>query len=123
VPGHAGPPWQTRTGAALDTPALKRVGRQPKAKSPGASEDALVALVDAGKGKLTEEERVETLKAFASLVDGIDAHRAALRSGHAFDALVSAYTAWLAPDGLELPPPGFNIAAGWIWFPRVSTAG
>ncbi|MHB8660017.1 MAG: hypothetical protein ACYC91_19170, partial [Solirubrobacteraceae bacterium] len=34
--------------------------------------------------------------------------------------LVAAYTGWLAPDGLEQPPTGFNVAAGWIWYPALS---
>jgi hypothetical protein len=37
---------------------------------------------------------------------------------HVFDAVVAAYTGWLFPDGLEPPPDGFNVAAGWIWFPK-----
>ncbi|MFN8113179.1 MAG: DUF429 domain-containing protein [Solirubrobacterales bacterium] len=39
-------------------------------------------------------------------------------SDDAFDAFLSAYTAWLYPGGLEHPPADFNVASGWIWFPR-----
>lgn len=38
--------------------------------------------------------------------------------GHALDAVVAAYTGWLGVDRLEQPPDGFNLASGWIWFPR-----
>lgn len=39
-------------------------------------------------------------------------------------ALIAAYTAWLAPDGLEQPPEGFNLASGWIcWFPGSTSNG
>ena len=38
--------------------------------------------------------------------------------GHAFDALIAAYTGWLAPGGLDSPTASFNAASGWIWVPR-----
>jgi predicted nuclease with RNAse H fold len=38
--------------------------------------------------------------------------------GHALDAVIAAYTGWLGIDRLEPPPEGFNLASGWIWFPR-----
>ena len=48
-------------------------------------------------------------------------HRSIMESNpDALDAALAAYTGWLAPDGLEQPPDGFNVATGWIWFP---TAG
>jgi hypothetical protein len=68
----------------------------------------------AGKGKFTADERSTALHAFADLID-FDPEDPRLISEHAFDA---AYTGWLAPDNLEQPPKDFNIAAGWIWFPR-----
>ncbi len=74
----------------------------------------------AGKGKLTADERSSALRAFAELIDDLDPESPGLVSEHAFDALVSAYTGWLAPGGLEQPPVGFNVAAGWIWFPRLA---
>jgi Protein of unknown function (DUF429) len=55
---------------------------------------------------------------FADLVDSLEAHADDLLVPHTLDALVAAYTGWLAPDGLEPPPDGFNLAAGWIWLPR-----
>jgi len=72
----------------------------------------------AAKGKLTAGERSTALLAFAERIDGLDPAQPRLISEHAFDAPVAAYTGWLAPDGLEQPPEGFNVAAGWIWFPR-----
>jgi hypothetical protein len=39
-------------------------------------------------------------------------------AGHALDAVIAAYTGWLGPDRLEQPPESFNLASGWIWFPR-----
>jgi hypothetical protein len=39
-------------------------------------------------------------------------------SGHTLDAVIAAYTGWLHPDRLEAPPEDFNVAAGWIWFPK-----
>ena len=65
-----------------------------------------------GHAKLPETERTHALHGFANLIDGVDPDDERLSSEHAFDALVSAYTGWLAPDGLEAPPPGPNTAAG-----------
>jgi hypothetical protein len=48
----------------------------------------------------------------------LDLRPALFADGHVLNALIAAYTAWLAPDELELPPTGFNVASGWIWFPR-----
>lgn len=62
--------------------------------------------------------RLRVLKGFGELVGGLKDHATALAVTHTLDALVAAYTAWLAPDGLEPPPGEFNLAAGWIWFPR-----
>jgi predicted nuclease with RNAse H fold len=58
------------------------------------------------------------LNRLADELDGIEDHADALRDGHARDALIAALTGWLGPDGLEQPPPAFNQASGWIWFPR-----
>ena len=57
------------------------------------------------------------LTGLSDRVEGLDERRHHLVSGHAVDALIAAYTGWLAPDGLEQPPPGYNVAAGWIWLP------
>lgn len=64
--------------------------------------------------------RKRVLEGFAALVGGLDEHAVALAVTHTLDALVAAYTGWLAPEGLEEPPEGFNIAAGWIWFPAAA---
>jgi predicted nuclease with RNAse H fold len=66
--------------------------------------------------------RQRVVDGFNDLVVGISPHSAELKVSHTLDALVAAYTGWLSPGGLEQPPPDFNIAAGWIWFPRL-TAG
>ena len=76
-------------------------------------------FVGAGKGKLTADERQSALRALAERIDHLDPANSGLVSEQAFDALVSAYTGWLEPDGLEHPPADFNLAAGWIWFPRL----
>ncbi len=70
------------------------------------------------KGESPEGFRGRVLEALGERVDGLANEPALLLDGHVFDALVAAYTAWLAPDGLEQPPEGFNVASGWIWFPR-----
>lgn len=50
---------------------------------------------------------------------GVDNHRSQLESSHdVVDAVISAYTGWLYPHGLEPVPDGFNLASGWIWFPK-----
>lgn len=51
---------------------------------------------------------------------GLDGGVDEFRRDHAFDALIAAYTGWLAPDGLEPPPADFNAAAGWIWLPKTA---
>ncbi|HXV05735.1 MAG TPA: DUF429 domain-containing protein [Solirubrobacterales bacterium] len=51
---------------------------------------------------------------------GLDGDVDELPGSHAFDAVIAAYTGWLAPDGLEPPPGDFNAAAGWIWLPRAA---
>lgn len=70
------------------------------------------------KGESPEDFRGRVLRALRDRIDRLDLQPALLADGHVFDALIAAYTAWLAPDGLEQPPEGFNLASGWIWFPR-----
>jgi DNA helicase HerA-like ATPase len=55
-------------------------------------------------------------------VGGLAEHRPGLAPAHAVDALIAAYTGWLHPRGLEPPPPGYNVAAGWIWAPSITEA-
>jgi hypothetical protein len=74
----------------------------------------------ASRGKLTSNERASALAAFGDLISGVDPGDPRWASDHAFDALVSAYTGWLAPEGLEPPPKNFNVAAGWIWYPAAA---
>jgi predicted nuclease with RNAse H fold len=62
------------------------------------------------------------LAGLSSEVADLDQHRAGLASGHAVDALIAAYTGWLHPGGLEPPPRGYNVAAGWIWTPLTAGA-
>lgn len=59
--------------------------------------------------------QIAALSGFASEIDHLSEHQAGLVSVHAVDALVAAFTGWLHPSGLEAPPPGFNLASGWIW--------
>jgi predicted nuclease with RNAse H fold len=48
-------------------------------------------------------------------------HRSNMESNSdVLDAVLAAYTGWLSPDGLEEPPEGFNLATGWIWFPKAA---
>ena len=105
------PPCSIERGEVLEVyprATLRRLARSDK------------RFAATGRAKLTETERTAALHGFADLIDGVEVDDHRLSSDHAFDALVSAYTAWLAPDGLEPPPPGFNIAAGWIWFPAAA---
>jgi predicted nuclease with RNAse H fold len=71
-----------------------------------------------GTGKMTAHDRTQATMALAERIEGLDLDHPALSTDHAFDALITAYTGWLAPDGLEPPPSDFNVGAGWIWFPR-----
>jgi predicted nuclease with RNAse H fold len=61
------------------------------------------------------------LDALGEHLGGLDDHSDALREEHVIDALIAAWTGWLAPDGLEQPPPEYNVAAGWIWLPAQPT--
>lgn len=54
-------------------------------------------------------------------IDGLDVHRRCAEDDDVFDALIAAYTGWLHPDRVEAPPPGFNLATGWIWLPAPDT--
>lgn len=61
--------------------------------------------------------RARVITGLSRRIDGLHAQSEITANGHVFDAVVAAYTGWLAPDGLEAPPEGFNIASGWIWVP------
>jgi predicted nuclease with RNAse H fold len=63
--------------------------------------------------------RRRVLRVLGAAIAGLDGALECQADGHAFDALIAAYTGWLAPEGLEQPPPGFNVAAGWIWLPQL----
>lgn len=60
------------------------------------------------------------LRKLGERIVGLDGDDDELPDDHAFDAVIAAYTGWLAPDGLEPPPGDFNAAAGWIWLPRAA---
>jgi predicted nuclease with RNAse H fold len=64
--------------------------------------------------------RSRVLRGLGSKISGLDDDRECRDEGHAFDALIAAYTGWLAPEGLEAPPEDFNAASGWIWVPKPS---
>lgn len=74
-------------------------------------------LLPRAKSETPTDFRARVLEALGERIDGIPDHVAALDNGHVLDALVAAYTGWLAPDGVESPPPDFNLASGWIWLP------
>lgn len=57
-----------------------------------------------------------------SEIEGLDDHPQCIEVDDVFDALIAAYTGWLYPDRLETPPPGFNLASGWIWAPAEQRA-
>jgi hypothetical protein len=86
------------------------------------------AVAAAGSRRLVPGDRIRSrggdrcaiAMATKQLIEGVDPQDERLASEHAFDALVAAYTGWLAPEGLEEPPEGFNVAAGWIWFPAAA---
>lgn len=82
--------------------------------------DARLRPRDPGEGDHGFSDRI--LTALSNEVDDLDKHRDDLVSGHALDALIAAYTGWLHPEGLETPPPGYNVASGWIWTPRTTKA-
>lgn len=58
------------------------------------------------------------LDAFTDELDGVKGSRPELAETHVLDALVAAYTGWLAPDRLQTPPDDYNVASGWIWLPK-----
>jgi predicted nuclease with RNAse H fold len=64
--------------------------------------------------------RSRVLRKLGERIVGLDGDEDELPDDHAFDAVIAAYTGWLAPDGLEPPPGDFNAAAGWIWLPRAA---
>jgi predicted nuclease with RNAse H fold len=74
------------------------------------------------RGESQGKYRARILRALEGEAIGLkvgDGERRNVRaSGHTLDAVIAAYTGWLHPGGLEAPPEGFNVAAGWIWFPK-----
>ncbi len=91
---------------------------------PYASQHRLAAT----EPRVRPQEEDETHQTYAERVlDGIEQlgvdlgpHRPQLAREHVLDALLAAHTGSLAWGGLESPPDGFNLAAGWIWFPRLA---
>lgn len=76
------------------------------------------SLAPKHKDEADEVYRERLVRGFGQLID-IGDHAPALANPHVLDGLIAAYTAWLAPEGLEPPPKGFNVASGWIWFPKL----
>lgn len=64
--------------------------------------------------------RGRVLKSLGDEIAGLRDYQECRDDGHIFDALIAAYTGWLAPDGLQAPDDGFNAASGWIWVPRAA---
>ena len=60
------------------------------------------------------------LDALSAHVDNVAANAQLATGPHVLDGLLSAYTGWLYPDGVEQPPQHFNPAAGWIWLPAAA---
>jgi predicted nuclease with RNAse H fold len=74
------------------------------------------------KGEEEEAFAARLLEALAEEIGGVEDHGDVLLTPDALDALVAAYTGWLSPDGLELPPDDHNVASGWIRLPKTSAA-
>jgi predicted nuclease with RNAse H fold len=89
---------------------LARLGTQDSSLAPKADRESVADFCDrvaSGLGGSTVGLR------------GVDQLRSRLESSHdVIDAALSAYTGWLYPDGLEPPPKDFNVASGWIWYPK-----
>jgi hypothetical protein len=62
------------------------------------------------------------LDALSERVDNVAANAQLAAGRHVLDGLLSAYTGWLYPDGVEQPPQNFNSAAGWIWLPAAGAS-
>lgn len=60
----------------------------------------------------------EVVDSLTTEVNGTDEWPQCREQDDVFDALIAAYTGWLYPEGLVTPPQGFNLASGWIWFPK-----
>jgi predicted nuclease with RNAse H fold len=85
-----------------------------------ADQDKKLGPKQAGEGEGEFCARVATGLSHLGL-EGIDNHRAEIEASRdVLDAVIAAYTGWLYPDGLEAPPDGFNVASGWIWFPKAA---
>jgi predicted nuclease with RNAse H fold len=68
----------------------------------------------------TADFRLGVLDDLDSRISGLADLAEVLTDGHAFDALIAAYTGWLAPEHLDAPPDDFNAASGWIWIPKAA---
>lgn len=86
--------------------------------------EADAGLRPQAKGEPDEVYAERVIAGFGRLVNGVGKYELSLSAAghHVLDALAAAYTGWLAPDGLEPPPEHFNVAAGWIWYPRAAPA-
>ena len=71
-----------------------------------------------GPEEKPEDFRHRVLSALGSTVEGLANWSDELRNPHSFDALIAAYTGWLAPGGLEPPSREIDPRSGWIWMPR-----
>jgi predicted nuclease with RNAse H fold len=107
------PPASITRGEVLEVyprATLARLGERDERLRPrdgGEEEGAYRARVIAG------------LKGASVGLAGIEEFAPALSSDpDVLDAVLSAYTGWLGPKRLEAPPEGFNLASGWIWFPK-----
>lgn len=93
---------------------------------------ATLARLGARDPQLRPRSRGEDEAAYrCRIIDGLEGDAVGLRdiadhrsnmesNSDVLDAVLAAYTGWLAPEGLEAPPDGFNLASGWIWFPKAA---
>ncbi len=103
-----GAPGRVRVLEVYPYATLSRLGEESRGLRPQEN----------GEDNLAFADRI--LASLSPHLKGIGEHAAALRTRHALDALVAAFTGWLDPEELEAPPEGFNQASGWIWLPRPS---
>lgn len=107
-----------------DRPVGPPTGRDPRglpSRHTQATRRHRLRLLPRLSGEEPADYRARVLGGISERVDGLGAHPEPATNGHVFDALIAAYTGWLGPGLLEPPPQGFNIASGWIWFPKLGS--
>jgi len=135
---HAGPLPTMRIGqiAARGVALARRLLASQNALHPGGGRQILevypyatqVRLAhqdpDLGPRRPDEDHQAlasRVLGALSARIDNVEDNNDLVAGPHVLDGLLSAYTGWLYPTGVEAPPKHFNPAAGWIWLPRTAT--